>query len=1194
MSDPAPPPSKYRLSIRRPVTVAMLFLSLLVFGAKSYQDLSINLMPDISCPTLTVRTEYEGAAPADVEELMTRPLEERLSVVNGVVEVSSISSAGLSEIILEFTWSTDMNVAMQDVRDALDMYTPPQGINKKPAILRYDPTLDPVLRVALTGRSHNSVRDRDERQRRILGDLIEIREAAERQVKADLEAEVGIAQVVVKGGREEEIQVLVDSARLKSFGLTLGNVLTSLQQQNINLSGGSIKEGKTEYLVRTLNEFQDVEEIEDVIIRVPSGDQHRLKDLAEVFLGEKERETIVRVNGREAVELQIFKEGSANTVEVCNTLKDFFGFSRRQGFLEKLARKAAEHMPTERAEEMLAEFERKAKLAEQLGTRLPEYHQATLITDQSRFIVASIKEVQQTAIIGGLLALFILYLFLREIRSTLIIGLAIPISVIATFVPMFARDVSLNIMSLGGLALGVGMLVDNSIVVLESIFRCKEEGDGILDAAERGTSEVSGAVTASTLTTIAVFFPIIFVEGIAGQLFGDLALTVTFSLIASLLVALYLIPMVASRQGAALSATESEVWLIRAYFEARGQSGTGKIAALKRLPLLGLGYAREALSQSWNETAGRALHPNESDSAAPSGALKLLLKLSVAPLAILFVVQLALEIVSTIFVTLLFAITLLVLTGIWVVSKILGVVFFLPAALFDYSFRALRVMYLSVLRKALVLSPLILAAVAVLAAHAAQTALGLGSELIPPLRQGEFNIRIEAPPGTRLEDTERRAQLVSNIVGSYEEVETVTMQVGVEEADARSEQGENIANLSVKLVDPERTSAIQDELIEAMRDEVIARMPDNITFTLPTLFSFKTAVELQIFGDELEVLRAIGEEALDSLQAIDGLKDVELSLKRGYPEIIITYDRDLLATLNLSPSEVAQLVKDEVQGNIATEFSRGAEKIGVRVRADQRRLSSLIDLKNLPITSGFPSTTLSAAATLHVQDGPSEIRRIDQRQVVLITANVEGRDLGSAARDIDERMATLALAWPPEYDYNLGGQQQELESSSGSMIFALLLAVFLIYVVMACQFESIYHPALIMFSVPLAFVGVVYALDWLGLSVSIVVFIGGIVLAGIIVNAAIILVDYINQLRARGLPKTEAIVEACGVRFRPILMTTLTTILGLLPMVLSTGEGAEMRRPMAITVMAGLASGTLLTLFIIPVVYKSFGGRDKA
>jgi len=1177
---------RYRLPIRRPVTIAMLFLTLLVFGWRSYEELPLNLMPDISYPTLTVRTEYEGAAPEDVEKLVTRPIEERLSIVNGVVELGSVSSAGLSEVIMEFSWDTDMDVAMQDVRESLDLFDPPDGVTQNPAILRFDPTLDPIMRVALTARDVSGLPATD-RTAQLERDLTDIRESADRYLKSDLEAEPGIAQVRIKGGREEEVQILLDSERLKTLGVAPESIVLALQQQNVNLSGGRLREGRTEYLVRTLNEFDDVAEIRNAVVGSLEGQQFRLEDIARVRLGAKERDTIVRVNGQEVVELEFYKEGSANVVQVSEKLQKFFRFSEATDLRERMLRFRARVWPTDANLEALERLEREQLLADRLRTRLPGYVQPVLITDQARFIKAAIREVQSTAILGGLLALGILFVFLREIRSTVIIGVAIPISVIATFVPMFIGGISLNIMSLGGLALGVGMLVDNSIVVLESIFRCREEGDGLLDAAERGTKEVAGAVTASTLTTIAVFFPIVFVEGIAGQIFRDLAWTVTFSLLASLSVALLLIPMIASRRGLRVSADGTAVWILDGFHaeRARGRSGVGAVLAL---PRHAGNRARRAAVEVWTETAGLSV------SRIASGATgqRVLHAMLLVPNLVLFVLQTLVRAIAAVAVTAVFLVTI-VFGGLAVaVGALLRTLFAVPFALFARGFEACRAGYAHALRHTLRFSPVVLLLVLALSIHAGRLATGLGRELIPPMRQGEFTVRLEAPPGTRLEDTERRAQRVEALLRQFEHVDTVTMQVGQDDARAGADEGENIARLTVKLRNPEETARYQDAIIDAMRRKVIETSPESITFSLPSLFTFNTGLEVQIFGEELGILEELGRSATAAVTDVAGLKDVELSLKRGYPEIHIVLDREMLATKSLEPYQVAELLRTEVQGDVATQLNRAGEKIDIRVRADETRLAGIGDLKSLSILDGFPPTPLESVARIEIEEGPSEIRRIDQRQVALLTANVEGRDLGSVAAEVDARLAQLN--WPRGYAYALGGQNRELETSYNGLLFALALAVFLVYVVMACQFESIFNPLLIMFSVPLAFIGVVYGLWYFDLDLSVVVFIGGIVLAGIVVNAAIVLVDYINQLRERGFPKHEAIVQACSVRFRPIMMTAMTTILGLIPMAISTGEGAEIRRPMAITVMAGLVSATILTLVVVPVVYKLFGGRDRS
>ena len=1181
----SPPIQQHRLAIRRPVTTAMVFLTLVVFGWKSYEGLSINLMPDISYPTLTVRTEYEGAAPEDVEKLLTRPLEETLAIVPGMVQISSVSSPGLSEIVLEFTWDTDMNTAQQDVRDRLDLFDPPQEVSQKPVILRYDPTLDPIMRVAIVDTSEDTARQQDR--------LTQIREAAERHIKSDLEGELGIAQVLVKGGREEEIQVLVDSRKLKNLGLNLDSISSSLAQQNINLSGGRLKEGKTEYLVRTVNEYKSVSEIGDTLIVPPAGIPIALSQVAEVIQGEKDRDTVIRLNGSEAVELEIYKWGDANTVQVCNKLKDLFGFERKLSFWE-LAADRLDRL--QNAGEENEEMRRSRDLRRTLLSRLPDpdRSQFVLVSDQSRFIVASIEEVQNTAIQGGLLALIILAFFLKQLRSTLIIGISIPISIIATFVPMFMREVSLNIMSLGGLALGVGMLVDNSIVVLESIFRCSEEGDDTTTAANRGTNEVGGAVTASTLTTVAVFLPLAFVEGIAGQLFGDLALTVTFSLLASLLVALYLIPMVASRPPLGLLADRDVVWMLRAYHDGRA-TGKGRLASVAGLAPRGgsyvLAWLREAahhdfrpLTTAWTERAGRGALRNLF--AAVKGVL-------LAPcLLFLFGMRVFLMSFAVLLISLIFPVSLLLVAAFWLLRRSISLILWVPFWLFEAVFNGFRKAYATILASSLNYSILVLIAVLGLSVHAGWLIPQLGTELIPPLKQGEFGIRMEAPPGTRLEQTEQQAIQVEKIVRSFPLVDTVSVEVGSEKSKAESERGENVAEFTITLIDPDENAQHQDEIIEQIRREVIARTGNEITFTLPALFSFKFAVELQIQGDDIDTLRDVGREILAAIQDIPGLKDAELNMKRGYPEVVIGLDRQVLAAKGLTPDQVALRLRNEVQGDAPTEFNRAGEKVDIRVRTDRAGLSSLRDLRQVSVIEGTPPIPLETVAHIDVKEGPSEVRRIDQRRVALVTANVEGRDLGAVSRDIEARVSRIRM--PDDFDWSLGGQNRELATSYQSLRFALLLAIFLVYVVMACQFESILHPALVLFSVPLAFIGVVYVLYLLEMNISIMVFIGGIILAGIVVNNAIVLVDYVNQLRARGMVKREAVVQAGLVRLRPILMTTLTTVLGLIPMALSSGEGAEIRRPMAITVMAGLSSATLLTLMIIPMAYHVFGGRDKA
>lgn len=1192
-----PEQHKYRFAIRKPVTIVMLFITIIVFGWRSYQVLPINLMPDISYPSLTVRTEYDGAAPEEVEKLVTRPLEEALSIVSGLVEISSISTANVSQITLEFTWGTDMNLALQEVRDRLDLFDPPKEVTEKPIILRYDPSLDPIMRVAITGEDFTKkYADLKQAAAASSRELTTIREATERHVKGDLEAETGIAQVLVKGGLEQEIHVLVDAERLKNLGVSVEDVSQGLAQQNINLSGGRLREGKTEYLVRTLNEFTDVRDISTITIATAKGQKVLLSDVADVSMGDKKRETIVHINGQEAVALDIFKEGDANTVTVCNKLRDVFGFPREKSMSEKFSDKLAE-VQAKQKEQVGGVVEKGGSLEslrKVIMSRLPETAHFHLISDQSRFIKGAIKEAQSSAIEGGLLALIVIFLFLREAKPTIIIGLAIPISLIATFIPMHMWGITLNVMSLSGLALAVGHLVDDSIIVLESIYRCQEEGDRGLDAIERGVREIFGADISTTLTNCVVFLPIAFVQGVAGQIFGHLGFTMTFSLLASLLTALYLDPMLAAIGQRGDRTAADRVWIVRAYREERGAGGKGRLAALLGLMPMGVTAIREKFVGSARDTFGpplgslRALREGFTfgRALAAIGAVVLL-----PCVLVLFILQVVLSVVSGLVVATVFVVAVLFVSTLWLVGMALKGILWVPLTAFNLFYEGMRYLYSKLLRVALQFGPVVLLIMGGLAYHSYTLSGSLGRELIPPMKQGEFSIKMTAPPGTRLEETAKRAEQIEAIIMGNADVDSVGVEVGAEKSNIQSDRGENTAQFNVLIKDPGTNAQRQDEIVEALRREIVAVSTERINFTFPTLFSFKTAVELQILGDDYEELKRVGARAIEALQGIKGLTDAELSVKKGYPEVIIELDRDLLSSKNLSPIQVAQKLRSEVQGDVATRFSQGGDRIDIRVRTDQERLQSVEDLKSVSIVDSNPPIPLASVAKISVKDGPSEIRRIDQRQVVLIQGNVEGFDLGSVSNEIEKRLANVQK--PDDYSFVLGGQNRELQTSYGSLRFALLLSIFLVYLVMACQFESLIQPTLIMFTIPLGFIGVIDVLYWLNMPLSIAVFMGGILLVGIVVNNSMLLVDYANQLRERGRTRREAIYESGVVRLRPVIMTALTTIIGAVPMAMANGDGSELRKPLAVTVIAGLTVATVLTLVVIPVAYDLFGGRDK-
>jgi HAE1 family hydrophobic/amphiphilic exporter-1 len=1048
-----------KFSIDRPVTVTMFMVAAVVFGYVAFSRLPINLLPDISYPTLTIRTEYAGTAPSEVENLISKPIEEAVGIISGVVQTSSISRPGMSDVVLEFDWDTDMDFASLEVREKLDMLSLPLGADP-PILLRFDPSLDPIMRIGLAGEES----------------LIALRLFAEERIKQELEPLDGVASVQISGGLEEEIQININEGRLAELGIPVTQVTQRLAQENVNLTGGTLKDGDAEFLVRTLNEFKSVDEIPDIVVSMQNA-PILLKDIATVRKGHKERDIITHLNGEESVEIAIFKEADKNTVTVAHTVKD-------------------------RLETVMNEFR-----AYNVPLKM------TIVNDQSLFIQNAVSEVIHTAVWGGLLAILVLYLFLRSLKSTIIIGFTIPISIVVTFFFMYLANVSLNIMSMGGLALGVGMLVDNSIVVLESIDRYIKQKLSQAEAADRGTAEVGHAVIASTLTTICVFVPIIFVEGIAGQLFNDQALAVTFSLMASLIVALTLIPMLSSRK---FQFSESVMMNTSGKPQKKGKFKRFFSQMIIRLPAILINQIQSVFS-----IFGKLL------------------------------------------------------------NKILKPIY----QVFDRGLNRLIEWYPEFLGNILQHRLKFLGGTLLLFFLAAAGFLFIGSELIPEMSQGEFFVDVLLPIGTPLEETEKviadmvlRAQDVPGIRSVYS-VSGTAAQMGFSATELR----ENLGQLHIQLVKRNNRRAEQ-RIMDILRSRFNELPGIEYKISRPTLFSFRTPVEVEIRGYNLLELERISLELAQKMQDIPGLRDVKASTEGGNPEVQIVFNRRRMAQLGMDIVSVGNIIRNKVLGEVSTELNRQDRKVDIRVRAREEDRNNIDDLKRLVVnTSGPVPIQLSAVADIKLERGPSEIRRIDQERVALVTANLKGRDLGSVSEDIQGIIHRLQL--PPDFRARISGQQREMSTSFESMKLAILLAVFLVYLVMASQFESLIQPFIIMFTIPFALIGVVFILLITRTPISVIVLIGLIMLSGIVVNNAIVLIDYINQLRKRGLKKSEAIKQAGQVRLRPILMTTTTTVLGLLPMALGFGEGAELRTPMAVTVIGGLLTGTLLTLLVIPTVY---------
>jgi HAE1 family hydrophobic/amphiphilic exporter-1 len=1046
-------------SLRRRVTVSMAAVALLLFGTVAFTRLPLNLMPDLSYPSLTVETRLPGAAPGEVEALITRPIEELVGIAGGVQRLGSVSRPGLSQVTLEFGWGRDMDFAALDVRQKLDLAALPRSADR-PVLMRFDPANDPVIRLYLSG-----------------GDsLYQLRYVAEELIKKDLESTEGVAAIKVHGGYEEEIQVRIDEGRLALLGLSVNEVNARLLAENLNQAGGSLYESEARYLVRARNEFRDLDDIRETVLLSQAGRNVTVGDVAEVIRTHRQREVITRFDGVEAVELAVYKEGDANTVSVARSVRTR---------LDSIAKE------------------------------LPDNVEIASGTDQSRFIEASIREVLSNALIGGIVAVLVLLLFLKDLRTTLIIAISIPISVVATFFLMYRTGTTLNIMSLGGLALGVGMLVDSAIVVLEAIVKRREAGDDDTTAARKGASEVGHAVIASTLTTVAVFLPVVFLEGVAAQLFRDQALTVSFSLLAALAVSLTLIPMMV-----AISGRKSDA------------DATGELAAGGRV-----------------RRAGRFVFVT-----IPS-----------------FVVR-GLR---------------FVFGGI---LKVIGLAARPVTAVFDRAMAAVTAIYPRLLQGALHHRLLVLATAT--AAFAGSIALvpSLGVDLIPPFSQGEFGFKVQLPEGTPLEVTDRFIASLSDLLEEDETVESFSSIAGGAGLSlaATGTEGENTARIQVRM-NPGSGPLQEEAVIARLRSRLADTEELHFDFERANFFSFRTPVEVEIYSDSIEELHDAAAQVAAALIGIPGLVDLRSSAEMGNPEVQVRFDREQLARLGLNLATVAQTVRTKIQGEVATRFTEGDREIDIRVRALNQGDAKVEDIHDLIIghVDGRP-IYLKSVATISLTEGPTEIRRIGQKRAALVGGNLSGRDMGAVAEDVRARIKTLAL--PMGVSAALSGQEKELQESFRSLALAMGLAIFLVYLVMASQFESFLHPFVIIFTLPLGAIGVILALAITGNTINVVAIIGAVMLAGIVVNNAIVLIDAVNQRRRSGDPLNEALTGAGLARLRPILMTSATTIFGLMPMALGLGEGAELRAPLAVTVIGGLAVATALTLIVIPVVYSLLAG----
>ncbi|MGE4284387.1 MAG: efflux RND transporter permease subunit [Clostridia bacterium] len=1016
----------HEFSINRPVAILMCILIVLVLGIVSLTHISVALIPDIEFPMVIVSTTYSGVGPEEIESIVTKPIENAIATVNNVKTIQSQSSEGNSMVMVEFNSGTDMDFAALQMREKIDMIKGilPDDVSS-PLVIKADPSMMPVVSMGIEGKSNE----------------VELKSFIEDRIKPRLESLDGVASIAVTGGKTREVQIDLDPQKMAGYGVTFNNVTNTLQSENLNLPGGSVEYAEKNLLVRTTGQFKSVEQIKNIPIMLSTGNTVYIRDVAEVRDDYQEVGSYTRMNGESSISVSVQKQTDANTLNVVNLVK------------EEMAKIQSEYSDIK----------------------------AELIFDQGQYIEKSIGNVAQSAILGGIFAVIILFIFLKNIRTTFIIATSIPISVITTFIAVYFSGITINMISLGGLALGVGMLVDNSVVVLENIYRHRNEGYSRIEAAKRGTQEVGGAVMASTLTTIAVFLPIVFVEGMAGQIFRELALTVAFSLGASLLVSLTLIPMLSSKFLKMVKPHEaSKAKVLNRIFDKWDDVLNGLDNVYQRVLKWVLGHR----------------------------------KITVIVVVVIFI-----------------------------------------SSLFTFPF--------------------------------------IGMEYMPKTDQGQFTVNIELAQGTLLEETNKVTGQVEQILLSISEMEKVFVNVATSgRGISLGGEGSNTASITGTLISLKDRARSTAQVVDEIRQKVKAIAGAEITVSeasssLGGGMGSSSPISMKISGPNLEKLEEISAQVVQLVSTVEGTRQVESSIAEGRPEAQIYVNRDKASYYGLGTSQVASAIRTTISGQVATTYKIGGDEIDVRVQVPKEKRKDFEQLKNIKIvTASGIEVSLTDIADIVIEEGPVAIGRENQQRYVSVTSDIFGRDLGGVSKDIQNKLSGLSL--PSEYVITTGGEQQDMMESFASLAQALLLAVLLVYMVMAAQFESLLHPFTIMFSIPLAYTGSLLGLLITGRSLSVNAFIGVIMLAGIVVNNAIVLVDYVNKLRATGMERREAILKAGPTRLRPILMTTLTTILGLTPMALGIGEGAEMQVAMATVVIGGLITSTILTLVIIPVIYTLF------
>jgi hydrophobic/amphiphilic exporter-1 (mainly G- bacteria), HAE1 family len=1015
-----------RFSVERPVLTIMVSLIVIILGGVSLSRLSIDLMPDITYPTVSITTEYENASPEEVEELITRPVEEAMAAVPGVEQVTSFSAEGQSNVRVLFTWGSNLDEAANDIRDRLDRVTPflPEDA-EKPRLRKFDLAAFPIL---IMGVSSNL-------------DPIQIRRIIDNQVKNRIERIPGVASLDIRGGLDREIHVNLNAEKIKALNLPIDQLLTRLKEENINLPAGTIEQGALDITIRTPGIYTNLNELENTVVAMREGVPIQLKEIATVKDAWEKVTRIVRVNGNPGLRLSISKQSGKNTVDV--------------------------------ATKVLKEIE-------QINKDIPQLNIIPII-DSSDYIKRSITNVGTTIFYGGILAVFVLLLFLRNILSTAIIAVTIPISMVATFALMYFGGFTLNLMTLGGLALGIGMLVDNAIVVLENIYRLRESGKNPKSAAVEGSQEVIAAVIASTLTTLVVFLPLIFMRGMSGIMFKQLSYVVSFSLGCSLLVALSLLPMLTSQVRAPVNVN----------------SNNGSYKGKRFLHATGEWFAW--LENEYISILNFALHHR-------------ILTLGSAFL------------------------------------MLLGSLFLIPL---------------------------------------------VGVELMPSSDESEVRVSAEMAVGTRLDFLNKSFRKIEAIV--EQEVPEIKNTVAFIGGSTWRARGSNTGELRIALKPIKERDRSSEEIAAVLRKkltdipgvEVRTRAGQGL-FLLRMGTGEDEKVQIEVRGHNLETSDILARRVEEVIKGTEGITDTKISRETGTPEELIVVDRQKAADMRLTVSKIANMLQTVISGTRAGYYREGGDEYTIRVKIEEAEKKSLQEILDLPITNADGErVVLRNVVNVHPRQGPVLIERKDQERVTYVTANISGRDMGSVLSDIREGLKSIPT--PIDFSILFGGDYEEQQKSFRELLMGFVLALILVYMVMASLYESLRYPFVVMFSVPLAAIGVILMLFLTNTTFNIQSYIGCIMLGGIVVNNAILLVDHTNLLRRRdGLPALEAIMEAGRRRLRPILMTSTTTMLAMTPLAVGIGEGGEAQAPMARAIIGGLLSSNLITLLVVPTIYALF------